>query len=155
MFEAQTPAALAAIADRGDVDVDRTDGPTLLGRHPDHDRFEERAGRPLDAVWPLTPLQEGLFYLHALGGADVYTVQQRLDLDGDLDPARLRTAAETLLRRHPNLRAAFTTSHGGTPVQVIPAGVTVAWSALPYSEGAADTERELPFDLADPPLIRC
>ncbi|WP_436534839.1 amino acid adenylation domain-containing protein [Actinoplanes sp. HUAS TT8] len=109
-------------------------------------------------VLPLTPLQEGLFYLHALDGTDVYTVQQRLDLDGDVNPERLREAARTLLRRHPNLRAAFTTTASGTPVQVIPGELEPVWD---YREATgdeadrlADQQREAPFDLESAPLLR-
>ena len=44
----------------------------------------------LQDVLPLSPLQEGLLF-HALydtDGADVYTVQTSLDLDGDLENPR-------------------------------------------------------------------
>src|ERR1700735_5299220 len=58
-------------------------------------------------VWPLPPLQEGLLF-HALYDADapdVYTVQHFFDLEGPVDPARLRAAGQGLLERHVNLRA--------------------------------------------------
>ncbi|MFC7762578.1 hypothetical protein ACFQY4_34450 [Catellatospora bangladeshensis] len=60
-------------------------------------------GSRIEDILPLSPFAEGLLF-HALldaDGQDVYTVQTSLDLDGELDPARLRTAAEALLRRHP------------------------------------------------------
>ncbi|MEU8820497.1 amino acid adenylation domain-containing protein [Actinoplanes sp. NPDC048796] len=111
-------------------------------------------------VLPLTPLQEGLFYLHALDGAgDVYLVQQQLELDGALDAARLRKAAATLLDRHPNLRAAFTTTAAGLPVQVVPARVEPDWREVTAAtrheaELLADAERGRPFVLAEAPLLR-
>ncbi|MFF5078188.1 amino acid adenylation domain-containing protein [Actinoplanes sp. NPDC000266] len=111
-------------------------------------------------VLPLTPLQEGLFYLHALDGAgDVYLVQQQLDLDGALDAGRLRRAAATLLDRHPNLRAAFTATVDGVPVQVVPARAELAWrEATAATRGEADlladAERSRAFVLAEAPLIR-
>ncbi|XVU29838.1 amino acid adenylation domain-containing protein [Actinoplanes sp. CA-054009] len=111
-------------------------------------------------VLPLTPLQEGLFYLHALDGAgDVYLVQQQLDLDGALDAARLKKAAGTLLDRHPNLRAAFTATADGLPVQVVPARADVEWREAAADTRAeadllADAERSRAFVLAEGPLIR-
>ncbi|GAA2640432.1 hypothetical protein GCM10010399_87530 [Dactylosporangium fulvum] len=120
----------------------------------------------LTDVLPLTPLQEGLYYLHALdAGADVYTVQQCVDIDGELDPPRLAAAARTLLDRHPNLRAAFTTTTTGAPVQVVPGPLTPPWRAedltgLPVAERRAaadllaDAERAAPLDPAEPPLLR-
>ncbi|XVV08454.1 amino acid adenylation domain-containing protein [Actinoplanes sp. CA-131856] len=123
------------------------------------DELGERYPNLVD-VLPLTPLQEGLFYLHALDGAgDVYLVQQQLDLDGALDAGRLRTAAATLLDRHPNLRAAFTTTAAGVPVQVVPARVDLAWrEAVAATRGEADrladAERSRAFVLDEAPLIR-
>ena len=67
----------------------------------------------------MSPLQEGLLF-HALYDAeapDVYTVQHFLDLDGAVDPARLRAAGQALLDRHANLRAGFTQVNSGRPVQ--------------------------------------
>ncbi|MEK8104430.1 condensation domain-containing protein [Micromonospora sp. M12] len=70
--------------------------------------LERRVPELSDAL-PLTPLQEGLLF-HALydqQAPDVYTVQFVLELRGRLDAARLHTAAEALLTRHPQLTAAF------------------------------------------------
>jgi nonribosomal peptide synthetase CepB len=135
----------------------------------DQDGLDALAGSfaCLSDVLPLTPLQEGLFYLHSLGagGADVYTVQQQLDLDGELRPERLRDAARTLLRRNPNLRAGFVATAEGTPVQVITGELPVPWREVDLSalteaqrqaraERLADDDRSAPFDLAAPPLLR-
>ncbi|MGC5665075.1 non-ribosomal peptide synthetase, partial [Micromonospora sp. WMMD723] len=118
-------------------------------------------------VLPLSPMQEGMLF-HALydpNGPDVYTVQQLLDLSGPLDAPMLRTAAQALLDRHPNLRAGFPQVSSGTPVQAIPAEVAVDWTDLDLSglddaeaqaalERAAAEEYERRFDLARPPLLR-
>ena len=63
----------------------------------------------VEDILPLSPLQEGLLF-HALYDAqapDLYTVQLVLALEGPLDGAVLRTAAQTLLDRHASLRAGF------------------------------------------------
>src|SRR5436190_20177634 len=79
------------------------------------------AASEIEDVWRLSPLQEGLLF-HALydeAGHDVYVVQQGFDLEGRLDGGRLRTAADALVRRHANLRAAFWHEDLDHPVQVV------------------------------------
>ncbi|XGU20047.1 condensation domain-containing protein [Rhodococcus sp. 3Y1] len=78
---------------------------------------------PLADVLPLSPLQEGLLF-HAVrdGAADVYTLTARFDLSGPLDEAKLADAFETVIDRHPNLRAAFHYEQFERPVQIIPRG---------------------------------
>ena len=116
-------------------------------------------------LWPLSPLQEGLLFhvLYDAEAPDVYTVQHFFDLEGQVDPARLRAAGQALLDRHTNLRAGFTQVNSGRPVQVIPAEVVLPWrevdlSAQPDPLAAAVAlalrEREQRFDLAAPPLLR-
>ncbi len=131
---------------------------------PEIDELE--ADQCVTDIWPLAPLQEGLLF-HAqleVDGPDVYTVQVLLDLDGQVDPALLRRSAECLLRRHPNLRAGFS-SGGSRAVQVIPARAELPWAELDLSlagegERAAEFQRWLDadrlarFDPARPPLLR-
>ncbi|QKW37353.1 amino acid adenylation domain-containing protein [Actinomadura sp. NAK00032] len=120
----------------------------------------------LEDILPLSPLQQGLFF-HALydTGHDVYTAQIVLDLRGPLDAAALKAAAETLLRRHANLRAGFRQRKEGSPVQVVHRAVRLPWreedlSALPgpdreaRARELAGAERARPFDMAKPPLLR-
>ncbi|SPL99593.1 unnamed protein product [[Actinomadura] parvosata subsp. kistnae] len=111
-------------------------------------------------VLPLSPAQEGLLF-HALygGGADAYVVQARFAVEGEADPARLRAALESLLERHPNLRACFRHKGLDRPVQLVPHRVRVPWTEVePPTE--ADLERMLeadllrPFDVTRPPLVR-
>ncbi|KOG14015.1 non-ribosomal peptide synthetase [Streptomyces viridochromogenes] len=123
-------------------------------------------------VLPLTPLQEGLLF-HALyehernarDARDVYLVQLVFELDGTVDPDRLRTAAQALLDRHPTLRAAFRRRRAGQPVQVVPRRATLPWTEAELTGPGIDTEQEWAhlldedlargFDPATPPLIRC
>ncbi|MFJ3891663.1 amino acid adenylation domain-containing protein [Streptomyces sp. NPDC090083] len=121
----------------------------------------------VEAVLPLTPLQEGMLF-HALfdrDGADAYTVQKTFGIAGELDPARLRTACEALLRRHGALRAGFDQTMSGRPVQLVLADVEVPFTETDLSgydgkERRARTARLLAedkrrrFDMARPPLLR-
>ncbi|KOV61057.1 amino acid adenylation protein [Streptomyces sp. NRRL WC-3618] len=120
-------------------------------------------------VLPLTPLQEGLLF-HALfeherDAPDVYVVQLVFELDGPVDPGRLRAAAQSLLDRHPNLRAAFRRRRGGQPVQVVPHRATLPWAQADLTAPGTDLDkawaalldedRETGFDPVSPPLLRC
>ncbi|MEW2067866.1 amino acid adenylation domain-containing protein [Streptomyces sp. NPDC007346] len=125
------------------------------------------APQGLQDILPLSPLQQGLYFLSSYDDSalDVYNVQLGLDLTGPLDTGRLRRSAEALLTRHPNLKAAFRTRRNGDPVTVIPHTVTVPWQDTDLSglEAAerdrrvrrlTDADRHTRFDLARPPLIR-
>ncbi|MFH9403204.1 amino acid adenylation domain-containing protein [Streptomyces sp. NPDC017638] len=133
----------------------------------DQDEIDELAGRygPLADLLPLSPLQEG-FLVHSMRTEhtlDVYAAQLSVDLDGDLDAARMRSAAEAALDRHANLRAAFYYGDLDEPVQVLPAHVALPWREEDLA-GRPDPEAEAVrlaagdrrgrFDPAKPPLLR-
>ncbi|GAA0247628.1 hypothetical protein GCM10010492_54170 [Saccharothrix mutabilis subsp. mutabilis] len=105
-------------------------------------------------VWPATPLQTGLLFHSGLGeGADAYQQQLVVHLTGRIDPARLRTAGQALLDRHPNLRVAFTADAAGVPVQVVVRDVVLPWREVRDGDAAA-ADRAARFDPATPPLLR-
>ncbi|MFD9880907.1 amino acid adenylation domain-containing protein [Streptomyces alboflavus] len=125
----------------------------------------------LEDVLPLSPLQEGLLFHADLGAADgadsldVYTLRLVFRLRGDLDGTALRRAVDTVLRRHPNLRAAFLQDGLERPVQAVPGRWSVPWREVDLRaadpvERAAEEERVLAeerahrFDLTRPPLLR-
>ncbi|WP_234486260.1 non-ribosomal peptide synthetase, partial [Streptomyces sp. MBT97] len=118
-------------------------------------------------VWPLAPLQEGLFFHSAYdeGALDVYTVHETFDFAARLDTGRLRAAVRTLLTRNPGLRAGFTSEGLDRPVQFIVEDPPVPLdevdlSHLPAAEQdlriaeLTDAERHRRFDLSAPPLFR-
>ncbi|SFB60741.1 non-ribosomal peptide synthase domain TIGR01720/amino acid adenylation domain-containing protein [Amycolatopsis marina] len=173
IFRHRTVAALASVAGDALASGDRLPAPFSLVALDDAE-LAELAAVPggLADVLPLTPLQEG-FYFHAAfdggdaagDGADIYTVQQSLDLAGAVDPAALRRSLRGLLRRHPLLRAGFRQLRAGRVVQFVAAGVDLPWreadlSAAGETERAAladeiaEREHAAGFDLAAPPLIR-
>ncbi len=124
--------------------------------------------RSIADIWPLTPLQEGLFYHHSVDageGPDVYNVQLTIDLNGPLDRARLKRAFDAVLAVHPNLRAGFLQRNEGPPVQVIPEEATVPWQEVDLGELSGQEledaltelsahERLRRFRLDRPPLVR-
>ncbi|MEU2509984.1 amino acid adenylation domain-containing protein [Streptomyces sp. NPDC007863] len=109
---------------------------------------------------PVSPLQEG-FYFHAAfdeDAADLYVVQELLDLDGPVDPERLRRALQLTLDRHPLLRASYRQLPGGEVVQRLAGHVTLPWRRADTAETGIGAllaaDRAERFDLTRPPLIR-
>ncbi|WP_193474574.1 non-ribosomal peptide synthetase [Streptomyces griseomycini] len=132
----------------------------------------------LEAVLPLTPLQQGMLF-HSLfdegdgadpaGGAapsvDFYTVQTPLELAGALDAAVLRRATVALVDRHASLRAGFLRRRSGEAVQAVARSAEPAWEEVDLSGLGADEQgprlarlladdRARRFDTARPPLLR-
>ncbi|MBV7697295.1 non-ribosomal peptide synthetase [Streptomyces sp. TRM70350] len=109
---------------------------------------------------PVSPLQEGFFF-HAQfddRAADLYVVQELLDLAGSVDPGRLRQALQLLLDRHPLLRASFRQLPGGEVVQRLAERVALPWREADVHGTGLDellaADRAERFDLARPPLMR-
>ncbi|WP_285505284.1 non-ribosomal peptide synthetase [Actinokineospora sp. NBRC 105648] len=132
---------LAALA-QSDVD-------SLAKRHPG-----------LVDVWTPTALQQGIAFLSGFDdtGDDVYTVQFSCELTGEVDTARLRAAAEAVLRRHDSLRAAIDHVGSGDPVLVVPGAVELPWREVVTDDTEWDelVARDLGtrFDVAAAPLLR-
>ncbi|MGN9762080.1 amino acid adenylation domain-containing protein, partial [Streptomyces sp. SD31] len=127
----------------------------------------ERLVPAVQDILPLAPLQEGFLFLNLYdeNARDVYVGQLAFDLEGTFDGARMRAAAQALLRRHANLRAGFRQTGSGAWVQVVPADVEPDWreadlTGLPADERGAQADRlaaedrERRFDLTCPPLMR-
>ncbi|MEV6659987.1 amino acid adenylation domain-containing protein [Nocardia fluminea] len=173
--EASSESALSA--DSGSVTVDRVAARTSNTRtassppgrlipalsQTDLDEFGATYG-PIADVLPLSPLQEGLLF-HALrdGADDVYTMTARFTLDGVVDPERMGAAFASMLRRHPNLGAAFSYEQFDQPVQIVPQAPGVSWQVEDLRQ-TPDPEAEArlsvlragaePFGIDQPPLIR-
>ncbi|NYI04382.1 non-ribosomal peptide synthetase [Allostreptomyces psammosilenae] len=131
------------------------------------DRIARVSDRPVEDVWPLSPLQEGLYFhsSYDTGGLDVYTAQGAYDFAHRVDLDRLRAACAALLARNPSLRAGFTSDGLSQPVQFVAVDPPmpleeVDLTALPEPERRARLEelmaadRTRRFDLARPPLAR-
>ncbi|WP_280251094.1 non-ribosomal peptide synthetase [Nocardia abscessus] len=157
--DAVTAIAAAARAEE-DWGFSPADVPLVEVTQADLDAFAGRYGS-LGDIWSLAPLQAGLLFHAELaaGDLDVYTAQSTLALAGVLDERRLESSAKALLERYPNLRAAFVRTADGIPAQVIPADAVVRWRRVDLPEDTTPeeliaAERAVPFDPADPPLLR-
>ncbi|HEX2133955.1 MAG TPA: amino acid adenylation domain-containing protein, partial [Actinophytocola sp.] len=139
---------------------------SLLPLDPDAvERVHAVAGQPVEDIWPLSPLQEGLLFHASYDAAelDVYTAQGALDLDRRLDVEALRAAGAALLARNPSLRAGFTSDGVPVPVQFVATAPEVPVQVvdltgepdqLARAEEVAAADRARRFDLASPPLFR-
>ncbi|MDL9946104.1 amino acid adenylation domain-containing protein [Gordonia sp. ABSL11-1] len=129
------------------------------------DRFGD-----VDEVWPLTPLQEGLYYQARVDSdADIYTAQFWLDFGHRIDADALRAAAAELMRTDPELRAAFV-DHDGRPLQLIMTTVEPELAVVDLTDtestapdgvalderiaGVLAADRTVPFALEHAPLWR-
>ncbi len=136
---------------------------------PSHDRAMPDAAEVdaagVEAVLPLSPLQQGMAF-HALSGdRQSYLQQFAFTLRGTLDPERLAAAWQAVLARHQALRAAIVAPSGEAPRQVVlaerpgPVAVAdlrnlVADRQAEAVERRAAEERAPGFDLARDPLLR-
>ncbi|MBC6461931.1 amino acid adenylation domain-containing protein, partial [Actinomadura sp. HBU206391] len=175
VFDRRTPAALAATARTGTPARSYHHDPSASGpaehlvtlTEEEIDRVRSASPVPVEDVWPLSPLQEGLFFHSSYDrqALDVYTAQVAFDFGHRVDAGRLRAACATLLARNAGLRAGFTSDGLTRPVQFIgadpePPLEVVDLTALPEDERQAHAERLMAqdrtrrFDLADPPLCR-
>ncbi|MDZ7887036.1 MAG: non-ribosomal peptide synthase/polyketide synthase [Mycobacterium sp.] len=117
-------------------------------------------------VWPLSPLQEGVYYQCTYTDeVNTYLAQNVFDFDHHLDVDALRVAFAAMLSRHDNLRAGFAGDDLTRPVQYIGRNVAasvelVDLSALADAAAAGQlaevmrADSEAPFDLRMPPLVR-
>ncbi|WP_269321363.1 amino acid adenylation domain-containing protein [Rhodococcus sp. UNC363MFTsu5.1] len=119
-------------------------------------------------IWSLSPLQYGMYFHASLAegvAVDVYTAQMVMGLAGDVDAERMRRAGQALIDRHETFRTAFVTDDSGVAVQVLLDGAELPFQVLDLSQfdragqdaertRLAAEDRERPFDLSAPPLMR-
>ncbi|WP_245721226.1 condensation domain-containing protein, partial [Nocardia pseudovaccinii] len=127
-----------------------------------HELDTWRANYPgLVDVLPLSPLQTGLLFLMEMlaESVDPYVIQVAVELSGEFELERLRSAAQAVLDRHANLRSAFTFGANGKPVQLIADGVRVPWRVVTDVPDAdlpdlLVADQRTGFDSALAPLLR-
>ncbi|MEM7349767.1 MAG: amino acid adenylation domain-containing protein [Acidobacteriota bacterium] len=138
------------------------DAPADFGLSP-----SERGGiDPIEAVYPLSPTQEGMLF-HSLYAPEsgVYVGQVSLRIDGRFDTRAFLAAWERLLDRHAALRTAFIWADREAPLQQVRARAELTierrdWRGrtTPHRDEAwrdlLATDRQRGYDLAEAPLIR-
>ncbi|MFE1960293.1 amino acid adenylation domain-containing protein [Streptomyces sp. NPDC059479] len=168
IFEHRTPAALAAAATLTVTrEPDRPAEPSFVLTAEETAHVERLAPGGVEDIWPLAPLQEGLFFhsTYDANALDVYTVHESFDFARRIDTGWLRAAVRTLLARNPALRAGFTSEGLRRPVQFIVRDPEIPieeidLTGVPGAEqderlrALMDEERTRRFDLTRPLLFR-
>ncbi|WP_203226074.1 non-ribosomal peptide synthetase [Novosphingobium pentaromativorans] len=104
-----------------------------------------RAYPDAEDFWPLTPLQQGIWFHAAYGGAaadgeDPYLVQLILTFEGVLDAERLRCSFQALLERHRSLRVSFHEDGDKRPVQLVMRDCAMAWREMDLTHLAPEQQ---------------
>ncbi|HEV2855402.1 MAG TPA: amino acid adenylation domain-containing protein [Thermoanaerobaculia bacterium] len=123
----------------------------------------------LEALYELSPLQQGLFFHSRYAREpEVYFSQTRCTLEGPLDADALEQAWRKALERHPALRTSFHWKDLDKPLQVVERRVELPFERLDWrgltSSAPADTQerfeellredRQRGFELTQAPLMR-
>ncbi|MCO4856484.1 amino acid adenylation domain-containing protein [Herbaspirillum sp. WGmk3] len=169
MFDRQTIAQLAEVAQPIEQAV-RPTAVAAAASGPDLSLLASAAMPALPvpseqvlALYPLSPMQTGMLF-HSVyeSGSAAYLNQLRIDIDGELDVARLQRAWQAVQDRHEVLRTGFLAEH--TPplqwvartlvLSVEQADVRASSDAETALEAIAAEQLGRGFDLARPPLQR-
>lgn len=117
-------------------------------------------------IYRLSPMQHGMLFHSLYDAADhTYFKQQASRIEGKLDVEAFRGAWEEIIKRHTILRTGILWEGLQEPVQFVRKSVTLPWREDDW-RGASDLEvqeklnqflredRDMPFDLKRPPLLR-
>ncbi|MEE8586119.1 MAG: non-ribosomal peptide synthase/polyketide synthase, partial [Acidobacteriota bacterium] len=124
------------------------------------------AGRPVEDLYPLAPIQQGLLF-HSLYHPELseYVNQLTCRLESRLEVEALQRAWKEVVRKHPVLRTAFLWEGLKEPVQIVlqeaePEWSRRDWRGLPPDEQDRQLEdllqadRKQGFELSTAPLMR-
>ncbi|MDF2826537.1 MAG: amino acid adenylation protein, partial [Mycobacterium sp.] len=123
------------------------------------------AGDAVQTVWPLSPLQEGVYFQARYSDAAVYIVQNVFDFADPVDVVALRDAYQAVMHRNPVLRSGFRADATTDPVAVIAARPQCEPEVIDLGDLTGDQltrrieqltadDRLRTFDLGRPPLAR-
>ena len=124
------------------------------------------ARREIDAIYPLSPQQEGMLLQSLHGNGDGLFIEQEVHtLMGPVDADRFERAWRDLLGRHAMLRTAFTWRTRTEPLQVVFRDVPIPLQVDDWRRCSATeqqqrleeylrAERARGFDFSRPPLLR-
>jgi len=162
LFEAPTPAALAAIIQEQRLAINEKDDPQSLIIDQQIYSPIQAFSRPRDSHPVQTPLsfaQQRLWFLQQLEpDSSFYNISIALELRGPLNLPALEAALNHIIARHESLRTVFPLENDGPVARILPE----LWVDIPLYEAqdldAARAFAELlarqPFRLSRAPLLR-
>ncbi len=169
IFAHQTIAELAAFADshKGrQAALQKRHDPTInLVNHREVNALLAD-GEPVEDVYPLTPVQEGMLFHSAYSPeSELYFEQMSLTLTGEINSAAFRQAWQELINRHAILRSAFVWENVNEPLQVVRTEAQLPWEEFDWRgisgpeqqgklKGLLKTDRARGFDSSVAPLMR-
>ena len=156
---------LGSLATGGDAALTPSDLPLVTLTQEHIDRVTGAVPGNVETIWPLSPLQEGVYLQARYATAAVYIVQNVFDFAEPVDTTALRTAYSAVMARNPVLRSAFWADDLPQPVAAIVADPVceprvVDLGGLPATqverrvEEITADDRQQTFDLAAAPLAR-
>ncbi|HEU4327751.1 MAG TPA: amino acid adenylation domain-containing protein, partial [Roseiflexaceae bacterium] len=87
-----------------------------------------RKRQNVEALYPLSPMQQGMLFHTAYAAEEgVYVTQVVLTLEGQLVAEALKRAWQTTVERHAVLRTAFVWEHYDKPFQIVQRQVSLPW----------------------------
>src|SRR5918912_158836 len=100
----------------------------------------------IEAIYPLSPLQEGMLFHHLLTPeATAYCVQMSCTLRGYVTVAAFKRAWARVIERHAVLRTFFTWEQRDKPLQVVLAQMQLPWTEYDWRD-ATPAEQEERFN---------
>ena len=104
------------------------------------DRLEVPAD--IESVAPLSPMQEGmLFHTLLKPNSGIYLMQNRYQLEGEIDARTFVAAWEKVVERHAALRTSLLWKRQKRPLQVAHKHVTVPFDVMDWRRDAPDVQR--------------
>ena len=166
-FESALSALVDICCDTASCGYTASDFPLAPLAQNQLDRLARQQGRGVVALYPLSPMQQGMAF-HSLAddpGGSVYFEQLTWKIASPFTPDAFHMAWDALVERHPVLRTALWLE-GGEPLQFVRRDVTLPWKDLDWRdldeeertealEQRLAEERSAGFTLTRPPLLRC
>jgi amino acid adenylation domain-containing protein len=124
------------------------------------------AQQNIEAIYPLTPVQEGILFHNLMEpDAGYYFNQYHCRLRGPLDPDSFIQAWQQIVERHAVLRSLFTWEKRKDPLQIVRKHVELPCEQLDWQAHSAEeqeqrleayleADRQRGFELTQPPLTR-